>query len=217
MRGADPFASMEGATTPSPAEGGALAADEFARRWQAAGRVLWTIAAGVLGDTGDVEDVLQEACVLALGKLETYREDVHPTAWMGRFVRHVALNQLRKRGRRGTRAVAPDELSRLEERGALAGASEPARQATPVDARGQVLADQAAFDDALVAALAELSPTQRAALLLRSVHELSYREVSRVLEIPEGTAMSHVHRARRTLREALFASEPHHAPSREPR
>jgi len=109
--------------------------------------------------------------------------------------------------RRSTRTAGPAELAELEEEaGADAPRSAPSvGESHAVDARGALVLDQAAFDDALLAALGELGPTQRAALLLRTVHELSYRELSTVLEIPEGTAMSHVHRGLRTLREALFA------------
>ncbi len=215
MERTDEPASMEGARPEDRAAGaGALAPEEFARRWQAAGRLLWTIAAGVLGERTEVDDVLQEACVAALEKLDHYREDVSFGAWAGRFVRHAALNHGRKRARRATRTVGPDELEALERGGASArlvagavasDAGAGAGADAAIDARGALAGDQTAFDDALLAALGELGATQRAALLLRAVHELSYRELSLVLEIPEGTAMSHVHRARAALREALFA------------
>jgi RNA polymerase sigma-70 factor (ECF subfamily) len=63
--------------------------------------------------------------------------------------------------------------------------------------------DQTEFDDRLVGALGNLDETARICLLLRTLESMSYRDISRVLAIPEGTAMSHVHRSRRTLREAL--------------
>ena len=47
------------------------------------------------------------------------------------------------------------------------------------------------------------APMARACLLLRAVQDLDYSELSRLLGIPEGTAMSHVHRARNALRRAL--------------
>jgi DNA-directed RNA polymerase specialized sigma24 family protein len=40
-------------------------------------------------------------------------------------------------------------------------------------------------------------------LLLRTIEQMEYSEISKVLQIPEGTAMSHVHRARQHLRERL--------------
>ena len=57
-----------------------------------------------------------------------------------------------------------------------------------------------------VRALAALAETARAALLLRTVLELDYATIARLLDIPEGTAMSHVHRSREALRRALLAA-----------
>ena len=62
------------------------------------------------------------------------------------------------------------------------------------------------LDDALTRALAALSETARAALLLRTVLELDYDSIARLLDVPPGTAMSHVHRSREALRRALAAA-----------
>ena len=192
--------------------GAALTADEFAARFQEAARVLWTVAAGVLGDASEAEDILQEACLIALGKLDRFRRDTNFTAWMGRFVRNVALNHARKRYRRATRPEEPDTLIGLPDGRFRGGGPVPGpNPRLPVDGRGELLDDQDAFDDRVLSGLQDLAPLQRAALLLRTVLELSYREISGTLEIPEGTAMSHVHRARMALRHALAAE-----PGREP-
>jgi RNA polymerase sigma-70 factor (ECF subfamily) len=62
---------------------------------------------------------------------------------------------------------------------------------------------QTDFGDEVVRALQRIGDVPRACLLLRTVHELSYFEISELLHIPEGTAMSHVHRTRRSMREML--------------
>ena len=54
-----------------------------------------------------------------------------------------------------------------------------------------------------LAALEELSEEARCCLLLRIVEDLAYSEIAQLLAIPEGTAMSHVHRAKATLRRRL--------------
>ncbi len=179
-----------------------LTDDEFAARFNDAARVLWTIAAGVLGNSADADDVLQEACVMALTKLDQYRPGTHFTAWMGQFVRNVALNHARKRHRRATIVAAPEVFADVEARDAR-GATGAGGSELPIDARGELVLDQAAFDDEVLVALRGLSTVQRSCLLLRSVLDLSYREIAQALELPEGTAMSHVHRARTFLRERL--------------
>jgi RNA polymerase sigma-70 factor (ECF subfamily) len=190
-----------------------LTSEEFAVRYQEAARVLWTIAAGVLGDPSEAEDVLQDAALMALQKLEQFEPGTRFDAWMASFVRNVALNHARKRRRRSTESVDPSDLAEHAAsapgmvaaggpRERLAGDA-PSHEALPIGPGGELLVDQAAFDDRLTAALHELGPTQRSALLLRTVLALEYREISALLGVPEGTAMSHVHRARTALRDRL--------------
>ena len=207
-RGPIPAGSAGSGTTPASA----LTADEFAARFRDAGRVLWTIAVGVLGDPTDAEDVLQEACLMALRKLDHYQRGTNFTAWAGRFVRNVALNHARKERRRATASTAPEALGDLAG-GAASVVPEPTPDeilagagggfALPITARGELRSGQEAFDDELLAGLRVLSTMQRACLLMRAVLDLGYREIAATLEIPEGTAMSHVHRARATLRAEL--------------
>lgn len=180
--------------TDRPAEGKILSAEEFATRFQDSARVLWTIAAGVLGDRSQAEDVLQEAAVIALSKLDRFRPDTSFVAWMGRVVRFVALNHDRRRRRRSAVDLGHVEGER---------ASPPAPSGVELSRVGELADDQQSFDDAVCAALASLRPAARACLLLRVVQGLEYREIAAALGVPEGTAMSHVHRARRQLREML--------------
>jgi RNA polymerase sigma factor (sigma-70 family) len=62
------------------------------------------------------------------------------------------------------------------------------------------------FHRKLWGALAEVNETARICLLLRTLENLEYSHISRLLGIPEGTAMSHVHRTRKQLREKLMSS-----------
>jgi len=176
-----------------------LDAEQFAVRLQASARVLWTVAAGVLGNRSQVEDVLQEAALIGLQKLDQFRPDSNFTAWMARIVRFVALNQTRTRSRRRTFDSDPVLLDREPELARdVAGPGRPA-----VDLRGELGPDDGAFDDELSGALAELKPMARSCLLLKTLLGLEYQEIADALDIPLGTAVSHVHRARRFLRQRL--------------
>lgn len=179
---------------PGPPPRGGLDQEAFARRLDAAAPVLWTIAAAVLGDRGRAEDVVQEAAVIALAKLDRFDPATSFAAWMGAIVRNLARNEARKRRRQATGPLPPEPL---------AGRWDARAEARAVDARGELGADCGAFDDAVVAALRTLRPVARAALLLRTVQGLDYEEIAAVLAIPPGTAMSHVHRAREALRRRL--------------
>src|SRR4051812_24749539 len=170
---------------------------DFAAEYQRAYRVLWVVAAGVLGRSTGAEDVVQEAALLALGKLDQFEPGTHFAAWMAQMVRYVALNQVRRQVR--GRAQSLDDAD-PGAHGSRRGSAEPQLR---LGSRGEVPAGQHSFDDRLTHALAGLSDVARGCLLLRTLEGLEYEEIGRVFDIPQGTAMSHVHRSRMRLREML--------------
>ena len=199
----DPLESPDRTPHKGELPSGPLTREEFASLFQHSARMLWTIAAGVLGSPSEADDVLQEACIQALGKLEQFERGTSFTAWMGRFVRNVARNHARRLLRRGL--VGTDGGSPLEELPAAAS-----RDDAPIDDAGCLQEDQASFDDRLMSELREIASVPRACLLLRTLLELSYAEISEALEIPEGTAASHVHRTRNLLKRRLSRELPSH-------
>lgn len=182
-----------------------LTSERFAALFERAEPTLWYVAAATVYDRHAADDVVQEAAVIALGKLEQFDPATNFQAWMARIVKLVALNHARRNS--GRRSASSDPAA-LDHRVAA-----PTQQRPGVlDDRGHVKSEQSAFDDRVMRALQRLDDIPRTCLLLRSVQEMPYREIARVLDMPEGTAMSHVHRARMTLRELLL-SEPSQAPA----
>lgn len=166
---------------------------EFSERFEGVKGTLWLIAAGMLGGgraREDADDVVQEAAIVGLSKLmeyETSSGDGGFTAWMGQIVRNIARNHIRKQHRRRTVAIDPATMDRAGGKVEVSGSGEQ--------------------DGDVLKALDELDETPRTCLLLRIVREMSYRDIATVLDIPEGTAMSHVHRARKTLRSRLASAD----------
>lgn len=175
-----------------------LTPSQFAELFQESWRTLWCVTAAVLGGRDEVEDVLQQAALIAIGKLGDFDPRTNFVAWMAQIVRYTALNTARRRARRRAVTSIHDDL--LEQ---PAGSEHRGNGSASASERGKLRAYEEAFDDRLLAALKLLDQTPRACLLLRTVEGLSYREISDVLGIPEGTAMSHVHRTRQALRERL--------------
>lgn len=178
-----------------------LTPDQFAEKVQEISRALWCVAVGVTGDRTAAEDLVQEAAMVALGKLNEFDPRTSFLAWMGQIVRFLALNERRKRGRERSAHVKQDFQD--------AASPRPIARKTgtiPVTSRGMIKSDQFHFDDHLTEAIASLDEIQRSCLLLKVVMGIPYREIAHTLGIPEGTAMSHVHRARRILKEKLAES-----------
>jgi RNA polymerase sigma-70 factor (ECF subfamily) len=180
----------------------------FERCWQP----LWCVAAAVVRDRAHADDVLQESAVIALGKLESFDPSSNFMAWMSQIVRFVGLNHVRKFKRRAPANIDPHTIESTM-------TSQSAIPATLMNGRGQLLAGHDSFDERVLAALDGLEETARACLLLRTLLDMPYREISLALDIPEGTAMSHVHRARASMRRRLssitqIADHPKFSPQR---
>ncbi len=173
-----------------------LSLEGFAARFEASSRTLWCIAAGVLGRSDQADDVLQEAAIIAMTKLLQFDAGTSFTAWMGCIVRNVALNHARRR-RQAAPAIDPHALEAVV-------AQDQRSPAAPLSGTGELDDARECFDDRVLAGLNTLDETARACLLLRTLLDMPYREISLALDIPQGTAMSHVHRARHQLRDRLF-------------
>jgi RNA polymerase sigma-70 factor, ECF subfamily len=171
----------------------------FAARLTGSYQRLWLIAAAITGDRTEADDVVQEAALVALRKLDEFDVGTNFAAWMSQIVRLTAFNHVRKISRRNTTPTDPLTLDRATL--SLPHSGDDPR--SPVDGAGRLAMQQTAFDDDVLSALASVGDIARACLLLRTVHQLSYAEIADTLQIPAGTVMSHVHRARQTMRERL--------------
>lgn len=179
------------AAEPTGVRGGArprLTRDEFGAEVEACRRSLWAIAAAIVRDTTQADDVVQEAAMTAYGKLNEFDPATSFVAWAGQITRYTALNSRRSKMRDRTSATDPTVMT------GLAGGAESA-------ALGGM--DLGPMDARLEAALDQLQETARTCVIMRVVLEMSYKDVSTALGIPEGTAMSHVHRATKLLRTML--------------
>lgn len=183
-------APNRGATSARPG----VSREEFADLFRAQSPALKVVAAAILGSARDAEDVVQEAAAIALTKTRELAEVRSFAAWMTQIVRYVALNARRSDKRRRT---SPGTGVPVD----VQPAPDPVQ--TPVNTLGALRIDQASFDDNVVEALMTLSETARACLLLRTVLGLSYKDISRILSVGEGAAMTHVSRARAAMLERL--------------
>jgi RNA polymerase sigma-70 factor (ECF subfamily) len=143
----------------------------------------------MIRDHHDAEDIVQAAFVKAYEALSSYDERYAFSTWLFTIAYRLCLNQLRKR-KDYTGEVDLTRIARLEPDASRTLAnSEEARR----------------LRSTIWAAVDELNPPQKSAVLLFYREGKSCEEIGRVLEIPTVTVKSHLHRARAKLRVALSA------------
>ncbi|MGI9515801.1 MAG: sigma-70 family RNA polymerase sigma factor [Pirellulaceae bacterium] len=141
-----------------------------------------------LRDETEAEDVVQESFVLSFTRLASFRGNSSFYTWLYRIAFNTAIS--RRRRRRPQVSVERD----LGEAGSGMGDQGP----QPGD---RLDADERAGQ--LHAALNRLNEQHRMILVLREMDQLSYEEISEILDLPIGTVRSRLHRARSQLKEEL--------------
>jgi len=152
-------------------------------------RAVYALGYSFLRNADDADDVAQETFVRAYQALDRYDERYTFYTWLRTIATRVALNEIAKRRRRKTDAGEAFET---------AAETVAGENPDPIDALSE-----AELQTALQAALAGVPPEYRAVLVLRTQDGLSYAEIAAILDIPAGTVMSRLHRARAIVRRAL--------------
>ncbi len=144
----------------------------------------------------DAQDVVQEALLKAMRYFKSFRgENVRP--WLLQIVRHACFSWL-KENRHGETATETEGDHR--------------DLAAPASAEPQAVALRNADRAQVNAALAGLPVAYREVLVLREFEDMSYKEIAHIADIPIGTVMSRLARARGLMRQALAPAAPQ-APS----
>jgi RNA polymerase sigma-70 factor (ECF subfamily) len=143
---------------------------------------VFRLAVWLVRDRSEAEDIVQETFSQALQSFARFQPGSNARAWVLTIMRHVRANRNRARRRSAIDVDGGDRLERV-----------PAVEQTPQHlTAGEILA-----------ALADLPIGYQEVVLLCDVEDLSYKEIASVMDIPIGTVMSRLHRARRLLRGAL--------------
>ncbi|MBU0555811.1 MAG: sigma-70 family RNA polymerase sigma factor [Alphaproteobacteria bacterium] len=140
-------------------------------------------ARALLRDRDDADDLVQDVLERAMTRWYQRHKVGSVRAWLFAILHNLAIDQLRRRMRHG----ASDPIENVPE----VALSIPPDQEAAVR-RGDILS--------LVSLLPE---EQRSVLLLIGVEDLSYAEAAAVLDIPQGTVMSRLSRARERLRRMM--------------
>ena len=136
-------------------------------------------ARALVGDLAGADDLVQDTMERAWLRLSSWRRTAELRPWLFAIMHNLHIDQLR----RACVPTVPFDESTPEP-------SQPAAAST-LDARD------------MQAALAILPPDQRAVLLLVALDDMTYEQVAATLQIPIGTVMSRLSRAREKLRAHL--------------
>ena len=156
----------------------------------------YNLARWLSGNSADAEDIVQEAFMRALRFFDSFEGD-SARPWLLAIVRRTWYSEWRRR-------TSSHEVVQFDEE----------LDDTPIDGWGTAPEDPQTLmireqDTRLVhEALAELPVEFREVLILRELEDLSYREIAAVTELPIGTVMSRIARARRKFAAIVISREP---------
>jgi RNA polymerase sigma-70 factor (ECF subfamily) len=180
LRLAEALRTMPSATTTRSADFEQLALPLFAS--------LYNHASWLTRNQAEAEDLVQETFSKALRAFDSFQPGTNFKAWIFRILRNTFLTT--RTGIATSRTVFleddPDTLDTI--------AAGPTPEDTLIRLDNQAT---------LHAALERLQPQLREALLLCDVEEIKYKDIAIILDVPIGTVMSRISRARRTLRQLL--------------
>jgi len=182
----------EAALVVSAQSGDEAAFAEIVRRYQ---RAVYRVAYALTRNASDADDLAQETFVRAYQALGRFRvgEPLYP--WLSRIAVNLTYSLFRSRRRRPEVSIEP-----LMEAGQQwAAGDDPA--AETADRERSELVEQS---------FSCLSPEHQTILVLRVVQDLSYEEIAQALQIPLGTVMSRLSRARAELKARLEARTEEH-------
>ena len=149
-------------------------------------QALYRYAYRLSGSAADAEDLTQEAFGKALARLPQLREPDRAKGWLFRILRNAYLHRVRDEKRH--KVLPLDAVGDLPER--------PPEELPDIDPAR------------LQQALNELDEAFRTPIILYYFEDFSYRDIAEQMDLPIGTVMSRLARAKSYLRTGLLASDP---------
>jgi len=151
--------------------------------------LLYRLARRLTHDASRAEDLVQETYLRAFKARDSFRlEQYGIRPWLVRILHNLHFS----------RSDREKKQPKATEDAALEAASGADRNNSPID-----LSSFDAMDERLVNALNHLPEEYKEVLLLWAVEGFSYKEIATALDVPMGTVMSRLHRARQRLSEQL--------------
>src|SRR5215472_1513638 len=159
---------------------------------------LYRTALRMTNNPQEAEDLVQETMLKAFRFAHTYQPGTNLRAWLFRILNTSAINRYRRQAAHPT----PSSLPEGEEFYLYNQIRDLSGQELSQGAEEEVLSRY--LDEDVYQALNDLPPNFRMAVILADIEGLSYKEIAEALQIPIGTVMSRISRARRQLQKSLW-------------
>lgn len=166
--------------------------DAYADLVRAHTRSVFRVAWRITGNEADADDVTQDTFLRAYRKLESFQSRANFGTWIYRIAVRCALDKLNRRypGQKGSALEAADSEAEFA-------------QIPDCGPGPEQLALSSEIASCREAAMASLSPLERAAFMLRHMEDCSTDEIATALNVPPDAAKQAVHRAVQKLRNRL--------------
>ena len=152
-------------------------------------QLMYNMALRYCGNSFDAEDILQEAMYISFKSYHQLKDETKCKAWLLTILRRVYLKEIRQSN---TRPVAVEDISCLplmEQQVASDHSLKFEREETAATVRH---------------CLSELPENNQTPMLLYFMDDMSYQEIAETLEMPIGTVMSRLSRAKQLLKKKLL-------------
>lgn len=154
-------------------------------------RRVYAICYRFVGRENEAQDLTQDVFLRVFKTLGSFRSGEGSfSVWLTRLTRNLLIDHYRRTKLERATDSIEDQMGVFEEKTALHGRTD-----------GMLASREAS--EFLQAALQKLSPELREAVILRDLEELEYREIAKVLNVPEGTVKSRLNRGRSELARIL--------------
>jgi RNA polymerase sigma-70 factor (ECF subfamily) len=153
---------------------------------------LFRLAYARVGNQQDAEDIVQDTYLKAYRAFQELRQPEQIKSWLTQ----ILINTINDYMRKGLRRLPTIDLEELSE--------DAAQQFNQIGPEEQLCLEE--IDPLLMQALHSLPEIFLTPLLLREVYDANYEEISQILNVPKGTVMSRLSRARALLRKSMLTN-----------
>lgn len=154
------------------------------------------VASRLMRHAPEAEDLVQDSVLKAIRARDQFESGTNLRAWLLKILTNTFINRYRRGGLERSVLDGPD-ADPLADGWVSASTMEALR-----DPESQAL--RPILEAEIAKALADLPTEFRLAVVLSDIEDLSYKEISEIMDCPIGTVMSRLHRGRRMLKSKLY-------------